>query len=75
MKAVGEVSKAGAVRVDNDKDICHGVEIDAVEADEDEEVATHIISDGLILGFSRVYRAETLLNIASLPLGSHFLRI
>ena len=52
MKAVGEVSKAGAVRVDNDKDICHGVEIDAVEADEDEEVATHIISDGLILGFS-----------------------
>ena len=40
-----------AVRVDDDEEICHGVEIDAVEAAEEAEGSTHIVADGIVLGF------------------------
>ena len=41
----------GAVRVYDDEEICHGVEIDTVEATEDAEGVNHIVSDGIVLGF------------------------
>ena len=40
----------GAVGVDDDKYIFHGVESDAVEVAEEATGATHIVADGLILG-------------------------
>ena len=40
-----------AVIVDDDEYICHGVEINAVEAAEEAEGATHIVADELVLVF------------------------
>ena len=50
MKAFFEGAKLGAVRIYDDEEICHGVEIDAMESAEEAEGATHILFDGIVLG-------------------------
>ena len=47
-KNIGEGAKAGAVRVDNEKKVGHGIEGDYMEAAEEATGATHIVADGLV---------------------------
>ena len=48
---IGKGAKAGAVRADNYEEIHHGFESDAVEVTKEALGATHIVADGIFLGF------------------------